>query len=50
MTQNIAWDWVPPPTTDDTAEAAVVENIETALILYAQMPSFTAVEQDSPDH
>ncbi len=26
MTQNIAWDAVPPPPTEDTAEAVVVEN------------------------
>ncbi len=50
MTQNIAWDAVPPPTTEDTAEAVVVENFQTALILYAQRPRFTAVEQDGPDH
>ncbi len=50
MTQNIAWDAVPPPPTEDTAEAVIVENFETALILPAQRPSFTAVEQDSPGH
>ncbi len=50
MTQNIAWDAVPPPTTEDTTEAVIVENFETALILHAQRPSFTAVEQDGPDH
>ncbi len=48
VTQNSARDAVPTPTTDDMAEAVVVE--KTALILYAQRPSFTAVEQDSPDH
>ncbi len=42
MTQNIAWDAVPPPTTEDTTEAVIVENFETALILYAQRPGFTA--------
>ncbi len=50
MTQNITWDAVPPAITEDTAEAVVVENFETALILYAQRPGFTTVEQDSPDH
>ncbi len=50
MTQNIAWDTVPPPTTEDTAEAVVVGNFGTALIIYAQRPSFTTVEQDSPAH
>ncbi len=47
MTQNIAWDTVPPPTTEDTTEAVVVGNFE---ILYAQRPGSTSVEQDSPDH
>ncbi len=46
MTQNIAWDAVQPPTTEDTAEAGIVENLETALIFHAQWLSFTAVEQD----
>ncbi len=50
MTQTTAWDAVPPLTTGDTAETVVIENFETALILYAQRPGFTAVEQDSPDH
>ncbi len=49
-TQDIAWDAVPPPTTGNTAEAVIVGNFETALILHAQRPSFTAVEQDGPDH
>ncbi len=49
MTQNVAWDAVPPPTTEGTAEAVVVENFETALTLFAQWPIFTAVEQDNPD-
>ncbi len=49
MTQNIAWDVV-PPTTEDTAEAASVKNFETALILYAQRPGFRTVKQDRPDH
>ncbi len=43
MTQNIALDAVPPPTTEDTVEAVVVENFETALILYAQRPGFTGL-------
>ncbi len=47
---NIALDADPTPTTEDTAEAVVVENFETALILYTQRPSFTAVEQLSPGH
>ncbi len=50
MTQNLAWDAVSPPTTENTTEAVIVENFETALILHAQQPSFTAVEQDGPDH
>ncbi len=50
MTQSLAWDAVPPPTTEDTTEADIVENFETALILHAQRPSFTAIEQDGPDH
>ncbi len=50
MTQNIAWDAVPPPMTEDSAAAVVVENFETALILYVQRPGFTAIKQDSPDH
>ncbi len=35
MTQNIAWDAVPPTTTGDTAETVVIKNFKTALILYA---------------
>ncbi len=38
MTQNIALDAVPPPTTGDMANAVVVKNFETA------------VEEESPDH
>ncbi len=49
MTQNFARDTVTPPTTQDTAEAVVVKNFETALILYAQGRGFTAVKQDSSD-
>ncbi len=50
MTPNIAWDAVPPQTTEDTTEAVIVENFETALILHAQRTSFTAIEQAGPDH
>ncbi len=50
MTQKIAWDAVPAPTTEDTTESVVVENYEIVLTLYAQQPGFTAVKQDSPDH
>ncbi len=50
MTQNPAWDAVPPRTTVDTTEAVIVENFETVLILHAQRRSFTAIEQDGPDH
>ncbi len=49
MTQDIAWDAVPPALTEYNAEAVVVENFETALTLFAQRLSFTAVEQKSPD-
>ncbi len=35
MTQNSARDTVTPPTTEDTAEAVVVKNFKTALILNA---------------
>ncbi len=48
MTQKIAWDAVPAPTTEDTVEAVFIENYETALVLYAQRLSFTAVKQGSP--
>ncbi len=50
MTENIAFNAVPSPTPEDTVEAVIVENFERALILHAQRPSFTAVEQDGPDH
>ncbi len=50
MPQNIARATVKPTTTEDTAEAVVVTNFKTALILYAQGPGFTAVKQDSSDH
>ncbi len=50
MTPNFVRDAVTPPTTEDTAEAVVVKNFKTALILYAQGPGFTAVKQDSSDH
>ncbi len=50
MMLNIAWDAVPPPTTEDTVKAVVVENFETTLFVYAQRPRFTAVKQDIPDH
>ncbi len=32
MKQNLAWESVPPPTTEDTTEAVIVKNFETALI------------------
>ncbi len=50
MTQNFARDTVTPPTTEDMVEAVFVEIVQTALILYAQRPGFTAVKQDSIDH
>ncbi len=50
MKQNISWDAVSTLTTEDAAEAVVVEKFEAALILVAQRPSFTAIEQDGPDH
>ncbi len=50
MTQNFARDTVTPPTTEDIAEAVVVKNFKTALILYAQGPGFTSVKQDMSDH
>ncbi len=50
MTQNWARDTVTPPTTEDTADAVVVKNYKTALILYAQGLGFTAVKQDSSEH
>ncbi len=50
MSQNIAWNTVAPPVTEDLAEAVVAEHFETALILCAQRLRFTAEEQDSPHH
>ncbi len=50
MTQNFARDTVTPPTTEDTAEAVVIKNFKTSLILYAHGPDFTAVKQDNSDH
>ncbi len=51
MTQNVAWEAVPPPTTEDTAEVVVVEMF---LIPYAQRPEVQipslSVESDDYDN